>query len=106
MPRPFRRFEVLLPQHFNDGQPVPQSAFADTLHELRQRFGGVSAETQDIQGYSVHRGQPFSDDLVRLYVDAPDTPENWQFFLELKEQLKRRFQQVDIWITTHAVEVL
>ena len=56
---------MLLPQRFNDGQPVPPTAIEETLSELKSRFGGVSAETQDIQGYSVHRGQPFTDDLVR-----------------------------------------
>ena len=106
MPRPFRRFEILLPQHFNDGRPIPQSAFTETLRELKERFGGVSAETQDIQGYSVHRGRPFTDDLVRVFVDVPDTPENCKYFTDLKEQLKARFEQVEIWIATHPVEVL
>lgn len=106
MPRPFRRFEMLLPQHFNNGQPVPQATFTETLRELQERFGGLSAETQDIQGYSVHRGRPFTDDLVRIYVDVPDTAENRQFFAELKERLKERFEQVEIWIATHAIEIL
>jgi hypothetical protein len=35
-----------------------------------------------------------------------DTPENRAFFLALKETLKERFQQVEIWITTHTIEVL
>ncbi len=106
MSRAFRRFEMLLPQRFNSGQPVPQAAFDDTLSELRDRFGGLSAETQDIQGYSVHRGQPFTDDLVRIYVDVPDTEENRQFFCDYKARLKERFDQVEIWIATHPVEVL
>jgi len=106
MSRQFRRFEILLPQCFNDGSAVPQSAFEETLRELQERFGGVSAETQDIQGYSVHRDRPFKDDLVRLYVDVPDTTENRQYFVALKEVLKQRFQQVEIWIATHPVEIL
>jgi len=32
--------------------------------------------------------------------------ENRQFFLEYKEQLKSRFQQLEIWLTTYLVEVL
>jgi len=39
-------------------------------------------------------------------VDAEDTPENRQFFIELKERLKQRFQQLDIWLTVHPIEVL
>ena len=106
MSRSFRRFEMLLPQRFNDGQPIPPATFEETLNELKERFGGVSAETQDIQGYSVHRGQPFTDDLVRIYVDVPDTSENRHYFEQLKDKLKQRFQQEEIWVATHAVEVL
>lgn len=106
MTRPFRRFEILLPTHLNNGQPVPESSFEKTLGELKDRFGGLSAETQEIEGYSVHRGEPFTDDLVRLFVDVPDTPENLQFFSDIKERLKVRFEQVDIWIATHPVEIL
>ena len=44
----FRRFEILLPQRFNDGRPVPEELIADTLLELEERFGAVSSETQTI----------------------------------------------------------
>jgi hypothetical protein len=45
-----RRFEILLPQRFNDGQTIPDELFAETLLELRQQFGAVSSETQIIRG--------------------------------------------------------
>jgi len=45
MSRSLRRYEVLLPLRFNDGQPVPDDLVADTLLELEQRFGAVSSET-------------------------------------------------------------
>jgi hypothetical protein len=41
---------------------------------------------------------------VRVFVDVPDVPESRQFFLELKERLKTRFQQLDIWMTTYPIE--
>ncbi len=106
MSRVFRRYEILLPQRFNDGQPVPQPLFEATLQELRERFGGVSAEMQDIQGFSIHRGEAFTDEMVRLYVDVPDTAQNIEYFRQLKEELKHRFQQADIWLVTHPIEVL
>jgi hypothetical protein len=91
---------------FNDGQPVPDDLLADTLLELRQQFGAVSSETQIIRGLWQHEGQSYRDDLVRVFVDAPDVPESRQFFLDLKERLKARFQQLDIWMTTYPIEVL
>ena len=36
-----RRYEIFLPQKFNDGTPVPGELIAETILELRQRFGAV-----------------------------------------------------------------
>ena len=101
-----RRYELLLPLGFNDGGAVPESVIADTLLELRHRFGAVSTETQIIQGRWQYEGEVYQDELMRVFTDVPDTPENRAFFLALKERLKLRFQQFDIWLTSHPVEVL
>jgi hypothetical protein len=50
MRKPFRRFELLLPIRLNNGQLVPNEAFAETMLELEKRFGAVSSETQTIEG--------------------------------------------------------
>ena len=100
----FRRFEILLPRRFNDGQPVPDELIADALLELEGRFGAVSCETQTIRGLWRHEDELFRDDLIRAFVDAPDVPESRQFFLEFKERLKERFDQLEIWITSHALD--
>ncbi len=102
----FRRFEILLPRQFNDGQPVPDELVAETLLELEQRFGAVSCETQIIRGLWRHEEQVFRDDLIRVFVDAADVPESRAFFQEFKERAKLRFRQLDIWLTTYPVEVL
>jgi hypothetical protein len=101
-----RRFEILLPLRFNDGQPVPDELVGETLLELRQRFGAVSAETQVIRGHWQHQGEEFRDELVRVFVDVADTEDNRAFFVAYKEQLKARFRQLDIWMTTYPIEVI
>ncbi len=106
MSRSFRRYEILLPLRFNDQQPVPEELMVDTVLELRQKFGAVSSETHIIRGLWEHQGQSYRDELARIFVDVPDLPENRQFFEEFKEVLKTRFRQLDIWMTTHPVEVL
>jgi hypothetical protein len=103
MSETLRRFEALLPLRFNDGSAVP---ITDTLLELEERFGAVSCETQTIRGRWRSDGQTYRDDLIRVFVDAPDDAECRQFFIELKERLKERFQQLDIWVTTYLIEVL
>jgi hypothetical protein len=106
MQKPFRRFELLLPTRFNSGDPVPAELFADTLLELEEYFGAVSSETQLMEGRWQHQGQAYRDELVRIFCDVPDTLASRQFFIELKERLKVRFQQIDIWMTTYLVEVI
>ena len=106
MDNPYRRYEVLLPLRFNDGQSVPEELLADTILELEHQFGAVSCETQNIRGMWNQQGQSYRDDLVRVFVDVPDVSANREFFVEFKARLKARFQQLDIWITTHPLEVL
>jgi hypothetical protein len=101
-----RRFEILLPLRFNDGQPVPDDLVGETLLELRQRFGSVSAETQVIRGHWQHQGEVYRDELVRVFVDVADTADSREFFVAFKEQLEARFRRLDIWMTTHLIEVI
>ena len=106
MGKSYRRFEILLPLKFNDGNPVPDKLIGRTLLELRKKFGAISSETQTIQGTWSHLGQVYRDDLVRVFVDVEDNPSATEFFASFKEQLKQRFQQVDIWITTYPIDVI
>ncbi len=101
-----RRYEIYLPLRFNDGQPVPNELIADTLLELRQRFGAVSCETQTISGTWEHEEQTYRDDMVRVFVDVVDLPANREFFVDLKGRLKTRFRQIDLWMTTYPVDVV
>jgi len=105
MSQPFRRYEILLPLRFNDGQPVPPDLFEDSLADLRLRFG-ESCETQTTRGTWKHEEQIYRDEMMRMYVDVPDVAENRAFFVQLKNRLKARFQQLDIWMTTYPIELL
>ncbi|MEK7685198.1 MAG: hypothetical protein AAB466_07245 [Verrucomicrobiota bacterium] len=102
----WRRYEILLPLRFNDGQRVPKALLAQTVQERENRFGAVSCETQIIHGRWRSEGKAFRDDLMRVYVDAEQTLEVQAFFASFKERTKARFQQLDIWLTSHSIEVL
>lgn len=101
-----RRYEILLPLRFNDGQPVPDALIGDTLAELENQFGAVSWESQIIRGRWRHEEQVYFDDLTKLVIDVEDTEEHQRFFRELKERLKSGFQQIDIRMTTHLIDVV
>ncbi len=50
-----RRFEILLPLRFNEGSPVPDALVAETLVELRRRFGAVSSDSSAAQDRTSQR---------------------------------------------------
>ncbi len=102
----YRRYEILLPRRFNDGRRVPSRLVTETLVELRERFGAASSETQTIRGQWEFRGRVYRDDLVRVFVDVEDTGSNRQYFMGLKERLKLRFQQLDVWLASYPIDLL
>ena len=101
-----RRYEILIPLLFNDGRPVPEALLAETFTELRERFGAASWETQTVRGAWEYQGSVYEDNLTRFFVDVPDEPDNREFFRSFKEKLKVRFQQLDIWVTSHPLDVI
>ena len=103
---PYRRYELLLPLRFNDGSAIPEALGDQTIDEIKERFGAISLESQSILGSWKTGSAEHHDENLRLFADVPDTPEHRQFFVELEEELKARFQQLDIWITTHSLDVL
>lgn len=102
----YRRYEILLPRRYNDGRPVSPRLVTETLIELRKQFGAASQETQVIRGQWQHESEIYHDQLTRIFVDVEDTPDNRQFFIEIKERLKTRFQQIEIWLTSSPIDVL
>jgi hypothetical protein len=48
----------------------------------------------------------YSDELIRVRIDAEDKPDNTQAMREMKETLKTRFQQLDIWISSHRIDII
>jgi hypothetical protein len=88
------------------GRSWPTNSLGQTLQEIREQFGAVSAETQFIEGHWEHQGQVFRDRNIRVFVDVPDSAENQRFFVEFKERLKERFQQLDIWLTSYPLDVI
>lgn len=101
-----RRYEILLPLRFNAGELVPDEFVGEALLELEQKFGAVSWETQVIRGAWQQAGKFYHDELIRIFADVPDKPENRQFFLEFKERMKSKFRQLDIYLTSYLIDVL
>jgi hypothetical protein len=100
------RFEILLPLFYNDGRPVEREKFLQTDDELVQAFGATSTDTVIVRGRWVYQSTVYQDQLIRVRLDLDDSPENWQAIRACKEVFKARFEQQEIWITAHRIEVV
>lgn len=88
------------------GGRVPEALLVETFQELRNEFGAASWETQILHGAWERSGTVYYDNLTRFFVDVLDEPQHRQFFKQYKEHLKSRFQQLDVWITSHPIDVI
>jgi len=101
-----KRFEILLPLNYNDGRVIERIKFMVTNRELLEKFGGLTTDSVEISGTWKYGSAFLHDRLVRLTIDSQNPDEDVVFFREYKETLKSRFEQLDIWITAHDVEVI
>jgi len=101
----WRRYEVLLPLQFNDGREVPPEWLAEAVLEIVEHFGAGSYETQRIEGHWRQGGVTYRDTLVRMVVDAPDSTQERRWMRDFKERWKLRFEQVELWMVSYAIQV-
>jgi hypothetical protein len=59
-----------------------------------------------VHGRWLYQSTQYQDQLIRVRFDVEDKPETWQAVRGFKETLKTRFEQLDIWITAHRIEVV
>ena len=76
-----------------------------TYEEVVERFGAVTIVPQSVRGIWTKEGQRYEEDNIRFHVDVEDTKENAEFFRKLKETLKIRFKQIDIWIVSYQIDL-
>ena len=101
----WRRFEVLLPLQFNDGRDVAPEWLAEAVLEIVDHFGAASYETQKVEGHWRQGGVTYRDNLVRVVVDVPDTPENRGWVKEFKARWKAKLEQLELWVVSHQIDI-
>jgi hypothetical protein len=105
MPSRWRRFEVLLPLRFNDGRGVPAEWLADAVLEVVEQFGAASYETQTIKGHWRQAGTLYSDDLVQLVIDLPDSTKHRRCMKAFKERWKLKLEQLELWLVSYPISI-
>jgi hypothetical protein len=101
-----KRFEILLPLNYNDGKPIEREKFLLTHRELVDQFGATTVDTTRASGTWLYRGTLYEDLLMRVTVDSAQPEEAQAFLQNYKQVLKARFEQLDIWITAHDVDLI
>ncbi|NOT01293.1 MAG: hypothetical protein HOP29_11770 [Phycisphaerales bacterium] len=105
MSNSWRRFEVLLPLRFNDGREVPADWLAEAVLEVVSHFGAASYETQRVEGHWRQSGITYRDELVRIFVDVPDTIDNRTWMGGFKDRWKARLEQLDLWVASYRIDI-
>lgn len=100
------RYEILLPLSYNDGRPIEPEKFDQTNLELTEKFSATTTDMIMAVGLWRYRGTVYEDLLLRLIIDVPASSPADDSFREYKEVLKTRFQQIDIWISSHEIQIL
>ncbi len=101
-----RRYEIHLPVRHNDGRLVSWELLEQTREDLVARFSGLTAAPQTYLGIWVHKGIRYEEEVRRLTVGVDNTAGNRQFFTRFKATLRKRFEQIEIYIASYLVDIV
>ena len=68
-------------------------------------FGAASYETQKLEGHWRQGGVLYRDNLVKVILDAPDSPENRHWMKNYKDRWKLRLQQLELWLVSYPIDI-
>ena len=104
-------FTIFLPLADNNGVTFPESIFEEIGNELVRKLGGttrmkpVSQSSYLGQWFEPISGATYTDEIIVVLVLTDPSSDIDEFFIQMKEDLKRLFRQLDILIMAHTVEV-
>jgi hypothetical protein len=95
-----------VPLHHNDGTPIEPRRFKDLQVRLLEYFNGFTIIPQPREGFWQMNDVTYRDEIVIYRVVTAKVRPARQFLRQLKEELKRTFQQKEIFLVERDVEVL
>lgn len=101
----WRRYEILLPLQFNDGENIPDEWLGEANSEFADHFGAASFETQIIKGQWTNAGSVYSDQLCRFVIDVQDSAENQRWMKGYRDRWKSRLKQLELWLVSFQIRV-
>lgn len=98
-----REYELYVPLHYNNGQPIAPHKLSRLKRRLVREFGGLTHFPQENEGLWKVGSFTFRDRIVILRVLSQDRAKARRFFAQLKEDLKRDWAQNDVLIVAREV---
>ena len=107
MARAARRYDVYLPLSDNDGRPIADALFKGVQRRLLDRFGGLTAQQREfaLQGIWQGGARLYLDQVIIMTVLDFRRGGSAGFIAQLKQDLLRQFDQLEILITEHSLRV-
>jgi hypothetical protein len=99
-----KEYDLFIPLNYNDGRQVEPEKFQALQTQLLAQFGGLTFFPQPNEGFWTLADITYRDEIVIYRVLTSEQQEARRFLSDLKERLKREFQQEDILIVERDVE--
>jgi hypothetical protein len=97
--------QILLPLTDDEGRPFPAASFDRLAQRLTEKFGGVTSFTRSpAEGRWKQDGGTTHDEIVVIEVMTDRADREW--WGDLRERLKREFDQDDVLIRSQSVRCL
>ncbi len=93
-----KEYDIFIPLFYNDGTPIESAKFQEVQSRLLERFEGLTYIPQPNQGFWKLGNVTYRDEIVIYRVISQDPVISRDFLANLKERLKREFQQHEILI--------
>jgi hypothetical protein len=97
--------QLLLPLSNNAGKPFARELFIEVRDELVERFGGMTGYTRTpVSGLWQDKDQTVHDDLIIYEVMVASLDVDW--WKRYRAQLEQRFEQSELVVRAHEIDVL
>jgi hypothetical protein len=107
MPRSARRYDLYLPLTYNDARPIADEVYRAVQSRLLARFGGLTAQQREFPLQGIWQGgtQLYLDQVIIMTVLDFRARGSSRFIGQLKKDLLRDFDQLEILITEQLLRV-
>jgi hypothetical protein len=107
MARSARRYDLYLPLTYNDGRPVEDDKFDGVERRLLAWFGGLTSQQRAFPLKGVWQGKTrlYLDEVIVMTVLDFRRQGSTRFIAQLKRDLLREFDQLEILITESPLRV-